>query len=124
MNFGSRLYLVLSTLSRSTSFGGWEAGSREEDERREGGREERIGKPYCGFLPASPLHDREHLAAMLSVPALLHSRVLALNPPSRQLTLQPDHVLYPNDSAAGGSQTFRVDGKLSIACYQSVAPKK
>lgn len=72
------------------------------------GREGRIGKPYCVFLPASPLHDREHLAALLSVPALPHSRVLALNPQSRQLTHQPDHVFHPDDPAAGGSQAFRV----------------
>lgn len=75
MNFGSRLYLVLSTLSRSASFGGRE-GEKGAGRKMSGGREERIGKPYYDFPPASSPHDREHLAAPLSVPALLHCRVL------------------------------------------------
>lgn len=131
--FGSRLYLVLSTLSRSTSFeGGGEEGSwgsgREEDERLEGGRGEGGGlkNHTSGSQPASPLHDREHLAAPLSGPALLHGRVLALKPQRRQLTNQPDHVFHPNRPAVavGGSQTFRVKEKRLITFDVDQSPRK
>lgn len=48
------------------------ASGREEGERREGGGG--IFMPWSGFRHVSLLHDRGHLAAALSTPALLHSR--------------------------------------------------
>lgn len=76
MNFWSQLYLLLSTLSRSTSWPacnqGWEMGV-ELDEHWQG-RRDLHATVYSSFLSVSLLHDRGQLAALLSISALLHSR--------------------------------------------------
>lgn len=117
MNFGSGLYLVLSTLSRSTS---WLPCRGRVGRKMSTEREESIGKPYSSFLSASLLHDRDHLVAPVSVSALLHCGS-GLNPGSRQLTHQLDHVFSQQLWNHSWSLGDWVEGKLSSHLRNSLS---
>lgn len=78
--FRSRPYLFLSTLSSSTSWPPFTMGEERQRERKMNAEREGCTRYTAAFYL---LHDRGHLAALLSISALLHSKS-GLHP--RQLT--------------------------------------